>query len=269
MLSLIVLRLFSGNVLRANERILGELFPPAADKSEKLELLMENSAEPTAPAIISLRFSRDGEKGGKQSYQLALKTERLPGTKGTRADMPFEAHVLAMPVGSQAFWIDFGVEDEPGATRAICVLLVKAGDTQPQWRIANEWSADCGPLGEMGFKRAKHSFSSSREGVLERQSRSLMVEGILHKLDCGCNACQSRTIEMTGNEVYTWDGSSHAFERTSYEKRYVVQPGEGLMSVARKALGDARLLARIYKLNPELKADGMLKEGQQIVVERK
>ena len=40
------------------------------------------------------------------------------------------------------------------------------------------------------------------------------------------------------------------------------------MSVARKAYGDARMMAKIYKLNPDLKEGGVLKTGQGVVVER-
>ena len=46
-------------------------------------------------------------------------------------------------------------------------------------------------------------------------------------------------------------------------------PSDGLpVSGARAALGDARLIARIYKLNPELKQEAALQAGQKILVER-
>ena len=122
--------------------------------------------------------------------------------------------------------------------------------------------------GEMGFTREKQSLAFDAKSVLTRQAHVTQSEGVVHKLDCGCLTCGSRLSETIEDETWSWNVAAGKLERASYERRYIVQTGENVLTVARKALGDARLIARIYKLNPEIKQDGVLQAGQKVLVER-
>lgn len=168
--------------------------------------------------------------------------------------------------GGEAACASFGVDDGLGQARFVGVLLVRA--PKAKWRIVTEWLAECGPLGEMSFKREKQNFTTPAAGTLLRSARKYKSEGHTFKLDCGCNVCQSATFDYMENETWVWNAGITTFERKKFERAYIVQYGEGLMAVARKALGDARLMSRLYRMNPDIKPGGMLKEGQQIVFER-
>jgi len=197
---------------------------------------------------------------------LALKTENLIGGETLQPDQPLTLTALNVSSG-RALALTFGISDGRGRVRSIGALVTSAQGTE--WSLASEWSVDCEPLGELGFKREKQAFTSSAADTLTRQTQRTLAEGVVDKLDCGCLVCGSRTIETLESEQFSWNPQSRVLERTSYEKRYVVQPGEGIMAVARKALGDARLLARINRLNPELKPGSVLQPGQKILVEKR
>jgi hypothetical protein len=161
--------------------------------------------------------------------------------------------------------LTLGIVDTLGTVRSIGVLLLK---NDGQWATGTEWSVDSGSLGELGFRREVQIFAANAAGTLQRQVKRMAVEGVQAKLDCGCLVCDARTTSLIEDETWQWKAESKAFERATLEKRYVVQPGEGLIAVARKALGDARLMSRIYRLNPELKEGAVLQPGQQILIER-
>jgi hypothetical protein len=168
--------------------------------------------------------------------------------------------------GAEAICVSFGLDDGQGQARFIAALLVKFPGSE--WKVAHEWLAECGPLGELSFKREKQDFTSPQPGTLLRKARKYKSEGHTFKLDCGCNVCQSATFDYNENETWVWNAQKKQFERTLMERAYIVQYGEGLMGVARKALGDARLMARLYRMNPDIKPGGVLKEGQAVVFER-
>lgn len=242
----------------AADKILGSATWPA-DSKIAVELSESTAAE--GAGKFSLKLIADS----KPLVALPLKTESLAHSKGLRQDSPLQIVNFPLAADGQAAWAIFTIDDQNGAARAVSVLLIQS---EKGWIVAREWTADSAPMGEMGYKREKQIFSAPKPGTLSRNLHNLTVEGIVHKLDCGCTACQSRTIETSEDETYIWNASTATLDRTLYEKRYIVQIGEGLMSVARKALGDARLLARIYRLNPALKSETVLKEGQGILVER-
>jgi hypothetical protein len=167
---------------------------------------------------------------------------------------------------TQAACVSFGLDSGRGEARFIGALLVKpAGGA---WGVAREWLAECGPIDEISFKREKQSFSSPADGVLLRKAKKYKSEGHTFKLDCGCQVCQSATFEYTETETWQWSTEASAFKRASFVRAYIVQYGEGLMGVARKALGDARLMSKLYRLNSDIKPGGMLREGQEVVFER-
>ncbi|HYG75435.1 MAG TPA: LysM domain-containing protein [Planctomycetota bacterium] len=193
---------------------------------------------------------------------LALNTENLPDGNALQPDQPLS--VMAVDLSSaRALTVTFGISDGRGRVRSVGVLLAEGGGT---WKVASEWSVECGPLGELGFQREKQSFASAAPDTLTRQTKRTHVEGVVDKLDCGCLICGDRTTETIEDERFVWKPQTGTLERVSYEKRYVVQPGEGFLAIARKALGDARLLARIQRLNPDLKPASVLQPGQKILV---
>lgn len=226
--------------------------PPRAD-SVPAATVSSNSST----GILSLR-TPDGDS-------LTLATKGFAGELKFHPDGAFQWLPVVIP-NAEAACASFGVDDGQGQARFVGVLLSRTSGAK--WRIATEWLAECGPLGEFSFKREKQSFTTPLAGSLQRSARKYKSEGHTFKLDCGCNVCQSATFEYMENETWNWNATSGTFERKSFERAYIVQYGEGLMAVARKALGDARLMSRLYRMNPEIKAGGLLKEGQQIIFER-
>lgn len=199
-----------------------------------------------------------------KNWQQRLKTTQLPGTKAMRSP-GVSLTPITLSDKPVAWCITFALDDSTGGSRSIAVLISQHDDA---YRVENEWSLDTVAVGEMGYSRKTQSFTGA-DGMLSRSTKLLTVEGIVDEQDCGCLVCHSRTIELREEETYAWNAASKTFQRTLYEKRYVAQPGEGVMAVARKALGDARLMTKLARLNPELKPGSGLKEGQLLLVERK
>jgi hypothetical protein len=198
------------------------------------------------------------------SLPTLLKTQSVAEIQGLHPDQPIMAQTFS--VGKiPACILTFGIVDTLGTVHSIGVALVKSNGV---WVAATEWSIESGSLGELGFRREIQKFAANAAGTLQRKVTRMAVEGVQAKLDCGCLVCDSRTTALIEDETWQWKAESKSFERATLEKRYVVQPGEGLIAVARKALGDARLMSRIYRLNPELKEGAVLQPGQQILVER-
>jgi hypothetical protein len=248
---------FSSIVVAADEHLLGEAV--AKDSELKVSVHATPSIDPQKPSGVVLRADAGAP--------IALATVGLGSEDMIRKEEPLTVSTLELSGEARAAWLTFTLIDGRGRVRSIGALLVKKTKASP-WSLEKEWSADCGPLGELGFIRQKQTFVSPKPSVLARQFHDTTVEGIAYTLDCGCPACASRTTEFKSDESFTWNAQSGTFERTHYEKRYVVQPGEGLMAVARKALGDARMLQKLYKLNPTIKPESMLKEKQEVVVEK-
>jgi len=207
--------------------------------------------------IVSLR-TPDGES-------ITLTNKGFVGELKLHQDGPLRWLPVKIEGGESAC-ASFGVDDGLGQARFIAVLLARA--PKAKWRVVTEWLAECGPLDELSFKREKQNFTSPAAGTLLRSARKYKSEGHTFKLDCGCNVCQSATFDYMENETWVWNATGATFERKNFERAYIVQYGEGLMAVARKALGDARLMSRLYRMNPSIKPGGILKEGQHIVFER-
>jgi hypothetical protein len=148
---------------------------------------------------------------------------------------------------------------------SISVLLAEHKDG---WTVDGEWSVERRDNGDAGSKNETQRWTIEN-GIVRRDVHRMNVEGIEYTLPCGCcKAIQTRTIETVEQTRFAWNAGSLTLEQQSFAKMYVVQPGEGLFSVARKALGDARLIGKILALNPELKRDAQLSAGQKIIVER-
>ena len=251
-LSLLVLT-YAG---RADESVLGSAFEP--ETNLKISVLQQD--QPGAKPRLLLKVGPDAS-----ASRVALSVSGLQDDQALRKEEPLMAANVRMSSGA-AMIVSFTLIDGRGHVRCVCAILVQ--DKAGHWAVSKEWLADCAPLGEMGFIRQKQTLSALKEGTVTRRVQDTTVEGVAYTLDCGCPACASRTTDFQIDETYTFNPASGTFERSAFEKRYVVQPGEGLMAVARKALGDARMLARLYKLNPDIKPESMLKEGQKVVVER-
>jgi hypothetical protein len=199
-------------------------------------------------------------------FSVDLETQAWPDGKALRADQPLSAKLFPLPGGSSGAWINFGLDDGSGGVRSVAVLLARAAPAA-NWAVVREWTADSVALGDMGFKREKQSFTAEA-GRVERLLRSVSVEGIAHKLDCGCTACQSRSTEIEESEVLTWNASALKFDVQKHEKWYIAQPGENLMAAVRKALGDARRVSWVAKLNDGIQDGTVFKGGEKILVSR-
>jgi len=236
---------------------------PLSTASAGQRVLGESLLAPGTPLQI-LDAADSGIVVSIQNWQQRLKSSQLPATKGMR-----EQGITIIPVSLAekpiAWCVTFALDDSSGGSRSIAILISRQSGA---FKLENEWSLDTEALGELGYSRRTQSFSTE-VGTLLRKTKLLTVEGIIDKQDCGCLVCQSRTMELREEETYAWNVETRSFQRTLYEKRYVAQPGEGVMAVARKALGDARLIAKLSRLNPELKPGSGLKEGQLILVERR
>ena len=203
---------------------------------------------------------------GAAADTLALQTPGFSDGAGVRADQPVSVNVFLLGKGASGAWLTFGLDDCNGGSRAVAVLLSRA-DAASKWVVAREWAADTTALGELGFKREKQTITTA-DGRIERTLHSLSVEGIAHKLDCGCTACQSRSTELDETETLAWNAASRTFDVQKHEQWYVAQPGENLMAAVRKALGDARRVAHVAKLNPEIPDGAVFKGGERILVLR-
>ncbi len=186
--------------------------------------------------------------------------------EGLRKDQPLVCSVFELPGGASGCWITFGLDDGVGGLRAVAVLLSRSS-SRATWAVAREWVADSVALGDMGFKREKQSFATDG-GILTRTLRSLSVEGVAHKLDCGCTACSSRSSDTEETDVYAWNAAAGKFEPAKHEKYYIAQSGENLMAAVRKALGDARRVSHVAKLNPTIADGTVFKGGERVLVAR-
>jgi len=244
-------------LLVAGESRLGDAAFKFGGQDLGLTVITQISDSPATDPAFLLKFSSVEKPLGLQSRGL-LADETL------KKDEPLSISEVVLDAKTRGVLVAFSLVDSRGHVRAIAALLKADGGS---FTVLHEWIADCQPLGEAGFIRQKQSFSA-KAGVFVRQFKNARVEGVLYKLDCGCPACASKTTEYAEDETWTWNAAKRSIERTAYEKRYIVQPSEGLLSVARKAYGDARLMGRLYKLNPELKNATTLKEGQGVIVEK-
>ena len=75
-------------------------------------------------------------------------------------------------------------------------------------------------------------------GVLRRAVVRQNVEGIKTTCPQGCCVTwQSKTLLTNELETLRWNGTTHAAERQTFQKWYVTQYGDGLMSIAQKVFG--------------------------------
>jgi hypothetical protein len=241
--------LFLCSTIAAQEQ---ELSKATLDGQELKLIQQDDSAE----SAVSLRI------GGAN---IALSTRAKAGGKGLRPDQPLKAEPVEIHENVRGATVRFGLDDGEGGVRAVLALLVQPKDKE--WTLVREWAAESGAVGELGFKRETQDLENKEGGIFVHHFKGVTVEGLTHKMDCGCVACQSRTSEFSEDETLQWSASK-AMERTLLEKWYTAQPGENTMVVARKALGDARLMPLIIKLNPELKDAAAFKGGEKILVER-
>jgi hypothetical protein len=220
----------------------------------------------SADARLALKIANTPEP-------LALATAPWTDGKGLRADQPLAAEAFALPPepqgaqAAQAACVRFGLDDNNGGVRSVAALLTRVSKSAP-WTLAREWSADSVALGELGFKREKLSVSADASGAVTRSLKSVNVEGIAHKLDCGCTACQSRTTDTEESETLQWNPATHAYDSVRNEKWYSAQPGENIMTAVRKSLGDARLVNRVARLNPQIKDGTTFAGGEKVLVLR-
>ena len=207
---------------------------------------------------------------------LSLATAPWTDGKGLRADQLLAAEIFALPAeaqgaqaaqAAQGLWVRFGLDDGNGGVRSVAALLTRVSKSAP-WTLAHEWSADSVALGELGFKREKLSVSADPSGAVTRTHTSVSVEGVAHKLDCGCTACQSRTTAIDETELLQWNPATHAYDAVRHEKWYIAQPGENIMTAVRKSLGDARLITRVARLNPQIKDGTTFAGGEKVLVLR-
>lgn len=187
-----------------------------------------------------------------------------PEQDSLRKDQPLTVGTFALPNGATGAWVDFGLEDGAGGVRAVTVLLVRPS-ASAAWNVAHEWFADSIAIGEMGFRRERQSFAVA-DGRITRTLRSYAVEGVTHQLDCGCTACSSRATDIEENEVLLWNAATHTFELQKHDKWYMAQAGENLLAAVRKALGDARRVNRVAKLNPQILDGTTFKGGERVLV---
>ncbi|HYF50743.1 MAG TPA: hypothetical protein VEJ63_15120 [Planctomycetota bacterium] len=242
--------------LSGGETKLGGASFKLASHDRSLTVLARGGNASDAPELL-LKFSN-------AAAPVTLQTRGLLPDAAIKKEEPLSISELALDTKASGLLVTFSLVDSRGHVRAIAAALQHDASG---WKVMREWSADCYPLGEAGYIRQKQSFSA-KAGTLIRQLKNARVEGVMYTLDCGCPACASKTTEYVEDETWTWSSEKGTMDRTHFEKRYIVQPTEGLLSVARKAYGDARMMGKLLKLNPSLKNETVLKEGQGIVVER-
>ena len=175
--------------------------------------------------------------------------------------------------GVEAIVVPITFTETPQNSQSLSVLLIRSSAAAP-WSLQREWVVErsCdgkdGKDAKEGSKDESQTVTALADGALCRHVHRRNVESIEYTLPCGCcKAIQTRTIESAEDETYSFDTRRELLGRSAYRKWYVVQPGEGLLAVARKALGDPRRLARLFALNSTLKPGTTLTEGQKILVE--
>ena len=213
----------------------------------------------------------------QKAEQLSLRSPMFPGgialktagaTASATAKMLRDAESMNFSRGAShadAVLLSFKITDGAQAERSLAVLLVKVSAV---WSLGGEWLVEKSADDATGSKDETQTFTAVAGGLLRHVHRNV-VENVSFTLPCGCcNAIQTRTIVTDADETYVWNDASAADERSTFQKWYIVQPGEGLLAVARKALGDPRRLARIYALNPQLRGNAAVNEGQRVLVEK-
>ncbi len=225
----------------------------AQTKSEPLVQLIGNSASDTL--ALSLKV------GGAT---LPIQSEGFKGNATLHPDMPLLAEA-GVQGETPMLCVSFGMNDGNGSVRSFAIVFIQDAAA---WRAVKTWTADSVGRGELGFTREKQSLAFDAKTALTRQARVTHSDGVVHKMICGCLTCDLQLSETIEDERWIWNSAAGKLERSAYERRYIVQAGENILSVARKALGDARLMARIYRLNPELKQTEALQPGQKILVEQ-
>lgn len=223
-----------------------------------------------APLLLSAEAPKFALEVKHQQLELSLNAARIPlTTKWTGADAVALGSVQRVDgiAGVSAQLVTFTLPGAAHTSRALTVLLTKSAPSDA-WTVQCEWIADkCED--DSGSKDELQTISADATGVITRRVHRLNVENISYELPCKCcTALQTRTMETQEDETLSWNATTKSFERRTFRKWYITQPGEGLTNVARKALGDPTRLSRLYTLNPDLRQATTLADGQKVLVEK-
>jgi len=159
----------------------------------------------------------------------------------------------------------FGIAGMDGDAKWVSVWLNKNGG---RWTMRGEWAVDNFNHKELGEKKETQTFTFEANGILKRSASRNNMDGI--KTTCAqgcCTVWQSKTMVTDEVETLVWNSATRLAERQTFQKWYVAQPGEGVMSIAVKIYGSPERMTTLLRLNPGIQKQEKLNDDQKIVVE--
>ena len=160
---------------------------------------------------------------------------------------------------------EFATKGATGEMQFISMWLHK---TSGRWELRGEWSVEKFNHQELGEKTETQAFAFESGGILRRCAIRNTMEGIKTTCEQGCCVTwQSKTLVTQELETLGWNGATHAAERQTFQKWYVTQYGDGLMSIAKKVFNDPSRMTTLLRLNPALQNQEKLEENQRVLVD--
>lgn len=222
-----------------------------------LALTLREDADGPSVLVIAA-----GNATSRQSFN--LQTPCLPQLdKSLEAPLKLEAVDAADPTNLVA---GFGIHYASGDAKWVSVWLSKSTG---RWTLRGEWSVEKFNHKELGEKNETQTFAFDAGGVLRRSTSRNNIEGI--KTTCAqgcCVAWQSKTMVTEEIEKLAWSEAIHSIERKTFQKWYIAQYGDGVMSIAKKVHGDPSRMTTLLRLNPELQKQEKIEENQKVLVEQ-
>ncbi len=160
----------------------------------------------------------------------------------------------------------FGTHCAAGDTKWVSVWLSKSAG---HWTLRGEWSVEKFNHQELGEKNESQTFAFDAGGILRRSVSRNNIEGIKTTCPQGCCiAWQSKTMVTEELETLAWTETTQSPERKTFQKWYIAQFGDGVMSIAKKVHGDPSRMTTLLRLNPQLQKQEKIEENQKVLVEQ-
>jgi hypothetical protein len=203
-----------------------------------------------------------GNNSSRQGFN--LQTPALEKTN-KKPVMPLKIDSIE-PRNASSLIATVAIDSESEDAKWISVWLVKSGN---RWTLRGEWWVEKFNHKELGEKNETHAFAFNGDGTLTRRASRNNIEGVQTTCPQGCcKIWQSKTLVTEEVEILAWNDSERTLERRSFQRWYISQYGDSLMSIAIKVLGSAEKMTTLYYLNPALQKQTSLELNQKVLVEK-
>jgi hypothetical protein len=225
--------------------------------SDTLQLILRELSDGKPNLIISA-----GTSTSRQSF--ALQTPCLDQlNKKTFVSLKVEA---TDPKNSSSLIVSAGIDAATGDVKSVTLWLIKVNS---RWNLRGEWCVEKFNHQELGEKNESHAFAFNADSTLTRRASRNNIEGIQTTCPQGCcKIWQSRTLVTEELETLAWNESNRTIERKTFQRWYVTQFGDSLLSIAIKVFGSPEKISALYYLNASLQKQTTLETNQKVLIEK-